>query len=177
VDILVNNAGLGGVGLFEHSNPERLRRIMEVNFFAAVEMIRLAIPLLKRGRNPIVVNVASILGHRAVPYCSEYCASKFALRGFSESLRAELSVHKIDVLVVSPGTTETEFFDSVIHRTAEPPWPKHRPASPAHVASRTIRAIERGRHEIIPYFWGHALVWLNRLFPRLVDRLMTRWVR
>jgi len=177
LDILVNNAGLGGVGLFEHADCHRLRRIMEVNFFAAVEMIRLALPLLKQGRNPIVVNVASILGHRGIPYCTEYCASKFALRGFSESLRAELSLHNIDVLVVSPGTTETEFFDSVIHRTAEPPWPKHKPASPARVAACTISAIQRGRHEIIPYFWGHALVWLNRLFPRFIDRLMTRWVR
>ena len=94
---------------------------MEVNFFALVEMTRLALPLLKQGVNPIVVNVSSILGHRGVPHSSEYSASKFAVQGFSESIRAEFARLGIDVLVVSPGTTETEFFDRVIeqHRRAE----------------------------------------------------------
>ena len=87
LDILVNNAGVGAMGLFEEATAERLRRVMEVNFFALVEMTRLALPLLKQGRRPIVVNVGSILGHRGVPHSSEYAASKFAVHGFSESLR------------------------------------------------------------------------------------------
>jgi short-subunit dehydrogenase len=175
LDILVNNAGIGAMGLFEHADPARVRRIMDVNFFAPVEMTRLALPLLKQGTNPIVVNVSSIFGHRGVPHSSEYCASKFAIRGFSESLRAELTRHRIDVLVVSPGTTETEFFEHVIQRTGEPSWPPHRAVPAAAVARQTVRAIRRGRHEIIPYRWGRFLDWLNRLSPRLVDRLMARY--
>ena len=89
LDILVNNAGVGTLGLFEHSDPKRLRQVMEVNFFALVEMTRLALPLLLEGTNPIIVNVASILATRGVPYNSEYSASKFAVRGFSESLRTK----------------------------------------------------------------------------------------
>jgi short-subunit dehydrogenase len=176
LDILVNNAGVGAVGLFEHASPERARRIMEVNFFALLDMTRLALPLLKQAAQPIVVNVSSILGHRGIPHCSEYCASKFAVQGFSESLRAELSVHGIDVLVVSPGTTETEFSANVIERTGEPSWPGHKMVSAAEVARRTVRAIRQGRHEIIPYGPGRLLLWLNRLAPRLVDRLMKRFV-
>lgn len=175
LDILINNAGIGAMGLFEHADPQRVRRLMEVNFFALVEMTRLALPLLKQGINPIVVNVSSILGHRGVPHSSEYCASKFAVRGFSESIRAELSAHKIDVLVVSPGTTETEFFDSVIQRTGEPSWPEHTPVSAAEVARKTVRAIRRGRHEIIPFGWGKVLHWVNRLSPRLIDHFMARY--
>jgi short-subunit dehydrogenase len=176
LDILVNNAGIGAMGLFQDADPQRVRRIMEVNFFALVEMTRLALPLLRQGVKPMVVNISSILGHRAVPYSSEYCASKFAVRGFSESIRTEFTRLGIDVLVVSPGTTETEFFDRVIERTEEPKWPKSRPVSAAEVARQMVRAIRAGRHEIIPYRWGRVLCWLNRLSPRLVDWMMTRYV-
>jgi short-subunit dehydrogenase len=176
LDILVNNAGIGATGLFDGADPERVRRLMEVNFFALVEMTRLALPLLKRGSRPIVVNVSSILGHRGVPHNSEYSASKFAVQGFSESVRAEWAAAGIDVLVVSPGTTETEFFDKVIEHTGAPTWPEHTPVTAASVARQIVRAIRRGQHEIIPYRWGKVLCWLNRLSPRLVDRLMARYV-
>lgn len=176
LDILVNNAGIGAMGLFQDADPQRVRRVMEVNFFALVEMTRLALPLLKQGRNPILVNVSSILGHRGVPHSSEYSASKFAVQGFSESIRAEFTRLGIDVLVVSPGTTETEFFERAIERTAEPAWPQHKPVSAAAVAQAMVEAIRRGRHEIIPYRWGKVLCWLNRLSPRLVDGLMARYV-
>ena len=172
LDILVNNAGVGAMGLFEDADPQRVRRVMEVNFFALVEMTRLALPLLKQGNRPIVVNVSSILGHRGVPYNSEYSASKFAVHGFSESIRAEWAAAGIDVLVVSPGTTETEFFDRVIEHTGRPPGPSTPPSPPPAVARQMVRAIRRGRHEIIPYRWGKVLCWLNRLSPRLVDGLM-----
>jgi short-subunit dehydrogenase len=176
LDILVNNAGVGASGLFETADPQRVRRIMEVNFFALVEMTRLALPLLKKGRTPIVVNVSSILGHRGVPHNSEYSASKFAVRGFSESVRAEFAALGIDVLVVSPGTTDTEFFDSVLENTTQPNWPEHKPVSAAEVAEKTVDAMRLGRHEIIPYRWGRVLCWLNRFSPELVDQLMTRYV-
>ncbi|MGA2064010.1 MAG: SDR family NAD(P)-dependent oxidoreductase [Thermoguttaceae bacterium] len=175
LDALVNNAGIGALGRFEDANPQRVRRVMEVNFFAALEMARLAFPLLKVGNRPILVNVASILGHRAAPFSSEYAASKFALRGFSEALRAEWTRHGIDVLVVSPGRTETEFFEQVIEQTGAPDWPALTAASPAAVARQIVRAMRRGRHEIIPHRWGRALVWLNRLCPRLVDAIMSRY--
>ena len=90
LDLLVNNAGIGAQGRFAEADPARLRQIMEVNFFAPAEMTRAALPLLKQGRRPMIVNIGSILGHRGIPGTSEYCASKFAVQGFSESLRAEL---------------------------------------------------------------------------------------
>lgn len=176
LDILVNNAGVGALGPFEDASVGRVRRVMEVNFFALVEMTRLALPLLKQGVRPIVVNVSSIVGHRGVPNRSEYSASKFAVQGFSEAIRAEFTRPGIDVLVVSPGPTETEFFDREIERTTDAKWPKHKPANVAAVARQIVRAIHTGRHEIIPYRWGRVLCWLNRLSPRLVDRLMARYV-
>jgi short-subunit dehydrogenase len=175
LDILVNNAGVGALGPFEDASVERLRRVMEIDFFSLVEMTRLALPRLKQGVRPIVVNVSSIVGHRGVPNRSEYSASKFAVQGFSEAIRAEFTRLGIDVLVVSPGPTGTEFFDREIEKTADAKWPKHTPADVNVVARQIVRAICAGRHEIIPYFWGRVLCLLNRISPRLVDRLMARY--
>jgi short-subunit dehydrogenase len=175
LDILVNNAGVGAIGPFETGDPQRVRRIMEVNFFALVEMTRLALPVLKQGRRPIIVNVSSILGRRGVPHNSEYAASKFAVHGFSESIRAELAGIGVDVLVVSPGTTSTEFFDNVMESKGGPKWPEHTPVSADVVARATVRAIRRGSHEITPYLWGKVLLTLNRVSPWLVDKLMARY--
>src|SRR5205085_8372174 len=91
LDFVVNNAGVGALGRFADAAPERLRSVFEVNFFAAAEMIRTALPILRKGNRPIVVNVGSILGHRGIPHSSEYCASKFALRGLTESIRTEFA--------------------------------------------------------------------------------------
>ena len=74
--------------------------------------------LLTAGRKPMVVNVGSILGHRGIPGCAEYCASKFALQGLSESLRAEFAPLGVDLLVVSPARTQTEFFQQAPTRAS-----------------------------------------------------------
>ena len=171
LDLLVNNAGVGAIGYFADASPQRLRQIMEVNFFAPVELTRAALPLLLAGRRPMIVNVSSVLGHRAVPKKSEYCASKFALHGFSDALRAELLREKIDVLLVSPSTTASEFFDHVIGDKRKPRG-RFGAMTPAKVARRIVWAMRAGRHEIILPFGGRLLVWLDRLCPPLADRLV-----
>ena len=130
LDILINNAGIGALGRFEDNDPERLRAVFEINFFALAEMTRSALPLLRNGTNPMLVNVGSILGRRGVPCMSEYSASKFAVQGLSEAIRAEFIRHGIDVLVVNPGTTETEFFDGKYEHGSSPPGPATNPPPP-----------------------------------------------
>jgi short-subunit dehydrogenase len=175
LDILVNNAGVAAHGRFAEADPGRVRPIMEVNFFAPVEFIREALPLLREGVQPIIVNVGSILGRRGSPHKSEYSASKFALHGFSEAVRPELARLGIDVLVVAAGSTETEHFDALLEGTAELPWgnPPRQPAE--NVARKIVRAIERGRNEIVTGWRGWLLLFLNRCCPRLVDRIMARY--
>jgi len=174
LDTLINNAGSGAIGPFSAADEARLRKVMEVNFFAPVELIRLALPHLRQGNKPLIVNVSSVLGHRAVPQKSEYCASKFALHGFSDSLRAELAADKIDVLLVSPSTTETEFFQKVTGDVRKLHG-RFGAKSPAYVARATIRAMQAGRHEVILSTGGRFLVWLDRLCPPLADRLVAWW--
>jgi short-subunit dehydrogenase len=174
VDILVNNAGVGAMGRFDQASPERIRQIFEVNFFAAVELTREILPELRRGRSPIIVNIGSVLGHRAAPLKSEYSASKFAIHGFSDALRAELA-GDVDVLLISPSTTDSEFFDQAIEDHTRKDWKKGGAASPAKVAQKAIRAIEQGRHEVILSAGGKFIVWVDRLFPSLADRLVSRF--
>lgn len=172
LDLLINNAGIGARGPFESADPKRLRQIMEVNFFAPVELIRRSIPDLIHGVQPMVVNIGSVLGQRAVALASEYCASKFAMQGFSDSLRLELSRHGVDLLVVNPSTTQTDFFDNMIQQEGEDQWSKRPSVTPQYVAGRIVRAISQGRREIIPSFSGRMLCWLNRLSPSLLDRFL-----
>ena len=175
LDILINNAGITGIGPFVEADEQRLRKIMEVNFFVPLETIRAAIPVLQKGNRPVIVNIGSVLGHRAVPNKSEYCASKFAIHGFSDALRAELAPHGIDVLLVSPSTTESEIFDSAMGDSSQAAWSQRGAMSAATVARLTVRAIRQGRHEVILSAGGKLLVWLDRLSPPIMNRLIARF--
>ena len=175
LDILINNAGTTALGKFESAQPERLREIFEVNFFSVVELTRRLLPELKVGVDPLIVNVSSVLGHRAVPFKSEYCASKFAVHGFSDSLRAELVEDGIELLLVSPSTTDSELFETAIEDTTDKNWKKRGVMSPEKVAIHTLKAIRKRRHEIILTAGGRFIVWLDRLIPAIADRLMARF--
>lgn len=175
LDVLINNAGIGALGPFADADEARLRRVLEVNFVAPAEWTRAAFPLLRKGRTPAIVNVSSVLGHRAVPGKSEYCASKFALHGWSDALRAELAGEQIDVILVSPSTTASEFFESAAGKLNQPPKVESSPMSAAAVARCTLAALRRGKHEVILTWGGKFLVWLDRLCPSLADYLVARF--
>ena len=160
------------------SQPGRLSSCSSpLSFFAVAEWTRAALPLLRKGHKPMVVSIGSILGHRAIPHFSEYSASKFALRGLTESLRPELAPYSIDVLLVSPGSTETDFYDNAIGGRKPLPWASGGHVSTEHVARATIRAMRSGKREIVPNTQGRMLVWINRLCPSLVDRWMQKYGR
>ena len=174
LDLLVNNAGIGGIGPFADASEDRLRKIMEVNFFAPVELTRHLLPSLRRGKAPVICNISSVLAHRAVPDKSEYCASKFALHGWSDALRAELSPEGIQVTLVSPSTTRSDFFDSLIETDPGQSskslgsWP------PEKVASKAFHAICRRRSEVILSMGGKALVYADRLSPPLMNAILAK---
>jgi short-subunit dehydrogenase len=180
LDVLVNNAGVGAIGPFTTANEDRLRRVMEVDFFAPVELTRLMLAPLrlserKRGSRPAILNIGSVLSHRAVPNKSEYCAAKFAMRGWSESLRVELRRDKIDVLMLSPSTTRSEFFESLVDTDPTTQSKSIGSMSPEQVAHAAIISLVRSKREMILSWGGKAMVWTSRFFPRMTDAMLGRF--
>jgi short-subunit dehydrogenase len=175
LDCLINNAGITALGRFESGDPHRLRRVFEVNFFAAAELIRSCLPSLQQGNDSVIVNISSVLGHRAVPLKSEYCASKFALHGFSDALRAELAARGIGVLLVSPSTIASQFLRKAIEDNSGREWNVGSAVTPQWVADRIVNAIRNRKHELIVPMSGKLLVWFDRFLPGLANRLIARF--
>jgi short-subunit dehydrogenase len=177
LDVLVNNAGVGSFGHFADCSEAILRKVMELNFFAPAELIRLAIPVLTRGRQPAIVNVASMCGRRGIPAWSEYSASKFALSGLTEALRGELVRFGIDVLLIVPGLTQTGLGQNLLRNEGRMNIDFAHAMRPEDVAAAILGALRRGRGETVIGREARWMLLVNRFFPWLLDRLIARKVR
>lgn len=177
LDLLVNNAGIGATGHFADAQPDRLRKIMEVNFFGLTETTRAFLPMLKKGVTPAIVNISSIAGKRGISARSDYSASKFAVQGFSEAIRAELAKDGVDVLIVCPGLTQTNFSHNMIEQKALIQLDHMRGMSSEEVAQHTLRSIAKGKNEVCLTLKGKMLVWVCRFFPWIADIVMRKKVR
>src|SRR5262249_32014350 len=132
------------------TSPEHVRHLFEVNFMAAVDLTRRVLPTLRASHaRPSIVNIGSVAGRRGVPGYAAYGATKFALAGWSEALRAELAPEGIHVLLASLGATDTEFGS---HQLADrlSSFAKPLPAAPvAACAEAILRGLARRRAEIV----------------------------
>ncbi len=113
LDCLVNNAGYGLFGAVEDLSDEQIRAQMEVNFFGLVAVTRSLLPQIRKARGRII-NLSSVLGYTAMPMSTLYCASKFAVEGFSEGLYHELRPHGVQVALVEPGAFRTGFAEKLV---------------------------------------------------------------
>ncbi|MEJ8851207.1 SDR family NAD(P)-dependent oxidoreductase [Variovorax rhizosphaerae] len=109
IDVLVNNAGFGVMAVAEATTPEKYRPLFEVNFFGLVEMTRAVLPIMRRQRSGHIINLSSKAGFMGVTGFSLYCASKFAVEGFSEAVAAETRHLGIHVTIVEPGGFRSDF--------------------------------------------------------------------
>ena len=121
---LINNAGISISGPVMYLSLDDFRRQFEVNLFGMIAVTKAFVPLLKAGEVPgqkagRIINMGSVSGKIGFPFMAPYCASKFAVEGFSESLRRELMVYDIDVVVVAPGSVATPIWEKVPHPTSE----------------------------------------------------------
>jgi NAD(P)-dependent dehydrogenase (short-subunit alcohol dehydrogenase family) len=119
IDVLANIAGRGSLGAAEEFSPQQLREQMEVNFFAAAEMTRAVLPTMRAQRSGRILQLTSIGSLVSIGGFGPYCASKFALDGWSRALRDEVKPLGIGVTIVAPGAFRTEFAGSVNMRAAE----------------------------------------------------------
>jgi NAD(P)-dependent dehydrogenase (short-subunit alcohol dehydrogenase family) len=166
IDLLVNNAGIAGRAAFLTASPEKLERLIEVNYLGAVWCLRAFLPGLGRGAH--VVNVVSVAGLVAA---GPYSASKHAQLAFSRSVAVELASRGVAVHTVNPGFVETPGFPQ---RDRFGPAAYRLVATPERVAARILRTLERDRREVIVPRWYRPAVWLQSLAPSAFARAHAR---
>jgi len=114
IDVLVNNAGIGGIGLTEGFTTEQLTQILNVNVLGVHRVTKGILPTMRKQGVGLIINISSVMGRIVIPFSTAYTASKYALEGYTESLRYELKGFGIDIAMVEPGGFGTNFFGSVM---------------------------------------------------------------
>ena len=178
IDVLINNAGFGFYGSVENTPAEVVREIFDLNFMAPLLSCQLVIPIMRAQGGGQIIAVSSVAGKRGLPLSGIYCATKFALNGLSESLRVELRDSGIDVSIINPAATHTEFGNSVRHGDVVAKFrPMGHIQSAEEVAAAIVRCIKQPKLEVYPYGISRFLVWANAVAPSLVDKVMVRFFR
>ena len=175
VDVLVNNAGFAIYGAVSDLTIEEIESQMRTNYFGMVYCIKNFLPEMLEQKSGHIVNVASVAASFGLPGIASYCASKFAILGFSEGLKHELKGTGIGVTVVSPIMVRTNFFD---HRSFEH-MPKYSPTAldAKTVAKAIVSAASSRRLEIIVPPVVRGAVWAKHTFPYVINPILGRAFR
>lgn len=175
IDVLINNAGISMRALLEEVDTEVLHRVMDVNFWGTVYCTKYALPYLLQSRGSLV-GVISIAGFIGLPGRTGYAASKFAVRGFLNTVRVEYRKRGLHVLVAAPGFTASNIRKTALNakgcQQGESPRDESRMMTAETCASLIVKGIRKRKREIIMTFVeGKLAVFLNKCWPELVDRL------
>ena len=195
IDVLVNNAGFSTSAFVEDVQLHELREQMETNFFGAVAMTKAVLPVMRKQRSGHIIQVSSVSGAMPVPMLSSYTASKFALEGWSEALRIEVLSLGIRVVIVQPGSYETDIWtrNLKIGKHAIDPNSPNRERSqrfagfvkstaskrgdPKEVAELIVR-VATDPNPKLRYMIGrgvHAQTWFRRITPwKVYERIMAK---
>jgi NAD(P)-dependent dehydrogenase (short-subunit alcohol dehydrogenase family) len=203
IDVLINNAGYGSYGALEDVPPEEARRQFDVNMFGLARLTQLVLPAMRAQRSGRIVNISSIGGKFGEAFGCWYHATKFAVEGLSDSLRMELHPFGIDVVVIQPGATHSEWakiaHDSLIKYSGDGPYGKaasahakmmeagHQgsiPAPPSAVAKSIVQAVQ-SRNPKTRYATGglaRTMLLMRRVLSdrafdavfRMIERQMTK---
>lgn len=172
VDILINNAGVSVAGTFEEQSLDDFGWVVGINLWGVVHGCKLFLPLLHRSDDAYIVNLSSVLGIVGVPRQTSYCATKFAVRGFSEALAAELANTSIRVLSVHPGYIATNIArasryrgDSLVGRDRAVEHFERRGMDPNAAAARIVSAMKKGRERVLVAREAYGIDAIKRLFP------------
>src|SRR6478672_75877 len=114
IDVLVNNAGYGLVGAFEELGMDEIKEQYETDFFGVIRVTQAVLPIMRKQKSGIIVNISSGAGRFGYPGGSAYVSTKFAIEGLSESMAYELEPFGIRVVLVEPGVIKTNFVNSIV---------------------------------------------------------------
>jgi len=179
IDILVNNAGLSMRAMFKDLDLKVIHSLMDVNFWGTVNCTKYALPYLLE-RKGQVVGVISIAGYSALPARTGYSSSKYAIRGFLDTLRIEHLKDGLNVLVFAPGYTSSNVRNAALtadgSAQGETPLDEGKLMSAEQCAEKLAKALAKRRSQMILTGLGKATVWAHRLFPRLTDKLTYSYI-
>ena len=180
IDVLVNNAGITHRSAFRRTDPAVTRRVMEVNFFGAVQCTRAALDALCQSRGLIIV-ISSVAGFAPLIARTGYAAAKHALHGFFDSLRTELEADGVEVLLVCPSFIATGIDRNALGGDGAPA--RHAQqivgvrAQAEDIAADILRAAVKGKRLLLPGRTAKLAWWVSRIAPRYYARVMARRLR
>lgn len=141
IDVLVNNAGYGLTGAFEDLSIDEIKKQFETNFFGIIRTTQTVLPIMRKQKSGIIVNISSGAGRFGFPMGSAYVSSKFAVEGLSESLSYEVEPFGIKIILIEPGMIKTNFFNaSVLAKKA---------LDPNSPYTTTMRNMEKGMNQLM----------------------------
>lgn len=175
IDVLINNAGISMRAILNELDTSVIRKVMDVNFFGTVYCTKYALPYVLKEQGS-VVGVSSIAGYKGLPGRCAYSASKFAMQGFLESLRVENLKNKLHVLIACPGFTSSNIRNTALDKDglvqSESPRNEKQMMGPDQVAKYIYQSVKKRQNSLVLTMNGKLTVFLNKLFPKLVDRLV-----
>ena len=175
IDVLINNAGMSMRALFAELDLRVLKELMDVNFWGTVYVTKYALPYLLQAKGT-VAGISSIAGYRGLPGRTGYSSSKFAMQGFLEALRTELLHSGVNVMWASPGFTASNIRNAALGANGttqqETPLKENQLMSAEACAALVWRAIEKRKRTVVMTSQGKATVFLNKLFPGFMDKMV-----
>lgn len=174
-DILINNAGRGQWKFLQDTTADEAWQMMEVPFFSAFNLTRAFLPEMLKRNSGHIVNISSVSSRFVWPGATAYHAARWALKGFSEALRADLHDSNIGVTLFESGVIETEYWQhNPGSRERVPKIAKMVPnLQPEQVAKAIVKGIEKNKRRIVMPFMMKTVCWQHFFFPGIVQRLMT----
>jgi len=175
IDVLINNAGISMRALFNQTDLDVMRKLMDVNFWGTVYCTRFAMPFLLKTKGSLV-GVISVGGYIGLPGRTGYSASKFAVRGFLETIRVENLKTGLHVLMVAPGFTASEIRKSALlangKQQGETPRNENNMMSAEECAEHIFKAVlKRKRELVLTFAEGKLTVFLSKFMPRFIDKM------
>jgi NADP-dependent 3-hydroxy acid dehydrogenase YdfG len=175
IDVLINNAGVSMRANFEDLDLSVIKELMETNFYGAVYSTKFALPYLLEQKG-IIIAISSISGLTPLPGRTGYCASKYAMDGFFNTLRLENIKKGLNVLVVHPGFTSSNIRKTALNKLglpqAESPRDEGKMMTSKEVATIIVKATLNRKRDLILTKQGKLTVWLHKIFPSMTDRLI-----
>ncbi len=176
IDILIHNGGISQRALVKDADIAVDRRIMEVNFFGAVQLTKQVLPLMMQQSQSHIAVISSVVGKFGFPLRSAYAASKHALHGFFDSLRLEMVKYNLGITMICPGRVKTDIAEHALTADGSP----HKQSDKAirkgmdteKCARKIIKAIKQNKHEV--YIGGKEvmMVWFKRYLPQVFFRIV-----